>query len=46
MFLRNCNTDFDETIIKSADQNDGLLERDDGVNLTLLNYKWKYDNIL
>ena len=34
--LKTCNTEFDEIIITFADQNGGLLEIEDKVNLTLL----------
>ena len=36
VFLKTCNTDYDEIIIAFTDQNGRLLEIEDKVNLTLV----------
>ena len=46
VFLKTENTEFDEIIITFTDQNGGLLETEDKVNLTLLVNKHTWHDIL
>ena len=46
MFLKTCNTEFDELIIIFTDQNGSSLEIEDKVNLTLLIIKLKWHTFL
>ena len=42
VFLKTCNTDFDEIIVTFLDQNCRPLEIEDKANLTLLINKWRW----
>ena len=46
MFLKTYNTEFDEIMVTSTDQNGRSLGIEDRVNLTLLINKLKWRNIL